>query len=103
MQQITLYICIFIFLKAYLQGKFLEGLLDQKINTYVVLLDNAKFPSKRVYWFALPSAIFEHTCFPRASPQTCARFCLLMQYACTGTGTFKPLYLEPMHFSAPHS
>ena len=30
------------------QGKFLQGLPDQKTNAYAVLLDTDKFPSKRV-------------------------------------------------------
>lgn len=37
--------CIFILLKIYLHGKFLEvGLLGQKLNTYVALFRYCKIP-----------------------------------------------------------
>ena len=39
LQWIALYICLFVFLPAYLWDRFLEvELLDQKVNTYVILL-----------------------------------------------------------------
>lgn len=38
--------CISVFWGVYLQGDILEvGMLDQKVNAHVVLLDIAKFPS----------------------------------------------------------
>lgn len=61
LQWIALYICLFVFLPAYLWNRFLEvGLLDQKVNTYIILLDIAKFSFTRVV-----SLYF--TCLTRAS------------------------------------
>ena len=44
--------CLFIFLPVYLWNEFLAlELLLQRANTYVILLDTAKFPSAGVYHF----------------------------------------------------
>ena len=49
LQRRILFICILVFLEAHFQGKFPEvEPLGQKANAYVVLLDTAKVPSKRV-------------------------------------------------------
>lgn len=53
---------IFPLFEIYLKGKFLEvGLLGQRENTHVLLLDIATFPS--MYHFAFPPAICESASF----------------------------------------
>lgn len=69
LQWIALCIYNFVLFKLYLQGKFSEvGLFSQKVNSCIVLLNIAKFPSVRTVPFAFPSAIYDSAYLSTASP-----------------------------------
>ena len=49
-------------------GKFLEvGLLSQKVSTYIIWLNSAKFPSQELKQFTFAPTVYESACFSTAT------------------------------------
>ena len=65
----TVGISIFVYLEIYLQGKLLEErFLEQKVNTYLVLLDIDKLPPPG-FTSAFPPTMYENAGFFTAMSQ----------------------------------
>lgn len=73
--------CIFLSLEVYQRGKFLEmGLLIQKVNASVVLLETAKLLSMMVVLIHIPSSSLWDASLSTASLSECIVILKFCQY-----------------------